>query len=180
MLLDAALARHGVERAVLAGHSLGSTYVAHFARRDRERAQRVVGVVLLDPVACLMHQAKTTAEFVFNSLYSLEDATMDYIFKKELWSAIVVSRHLAWHEGEWWLDDCTKQVPTLVAVGAKDMIVAPERVRTAFGSWQARVRGVRLPYMPCGHGSWLADPELNAELVGSVRALRRDVAARGR
>ena len=64
---------------MLAGHSLGSTYVAHFARRDRARgtdARRVVGVVLLDPVACLLHQAKTTAEFVFNSLYTLEDATM--------------------------------------------------------------------------------------------------------
>ena len=67
-------------------------------------------MVLLDPVACLLHQATTTSEFVCNSLYSLEDATMDYIFKKELWSAIMVSRHLAWHEGEWWLDDCTKQV----------------------------------------------------------------------
>ena len=181
-LLDAALARHGVQRAVMAGHSLGSTYVAQFARRDRARgdARRVVGVVLLDPVACLLHQAKTTSEFVFNSLYNLEDATMDYIFKKELWSAIMVSRHLAWHEGEWWLDDCTKQVPTLVTVGAKDMIVAPERVRAAFGSWQARLRGVRLQYLPCGHGSWLADPELNAELVSSVRALRRDVATRRR
>ena len=181
-LLDAALTRHGVQRAVMAGHSLGSTYVAQFARRDRARgdARRVVGVVLLDPVACLLHQAKTTSEFVFNSLYNLEDATMDYIFKKELWSAIMVSRHLAWHEGSWWLDECTKQVPTLVAVGAKDMIVAPERVRAAFGSWQARLRGVRLQYMPCGHGSWLADPELNAELVSSVRALRRDVATRRR
>ena len=94
----------------------------------------------------------------------------------------MVSRHLAWHEGEWWLDDCTKQVlgvcfgvglgsglglvvtltltltltltitltltraltlnqvPTLVTVGADDLIVAPERVRAAFGSWQVRVR----------------------------------------
>ena len=32
------------------------------------------------------------------------------------------------------------QVPTLVTVGADDLIVAPERVRAAFGSWQVRVR----------------------------------------
>ena len=32
------------------------------------------------------------------------------------------------------------QVPTLVTVGADDLIVAPERVRATFGSWQVRVR----------------------------------------
>lgn len=179
-LLDDALARLGIERAVLAGHSLGSTFVNYAASRDRERRQRVCGVVLLDPVACLLHHSTTTAEFVYNTPATLEDALMDYVFKKELWSAIVVSRHLPWHEAGVWLEDCSKQVPTLVAVGAQDAIVAPARVRAAFGSWQARLRGVRVVWMSGGHGSWLGDEDLNAQLVGSVRALRSEVAARRR
>ena len=32
------------------------------------------------------------------------------------------------------------QVPTLVTVGADDLIVAHKRVRAAFGSWQVRDR----------------------------------------
>ena len=187
-LLDGALERLGVRRAVLVGHSLGSVYVNYAARRDRDTANgrggggrgrgRVGGVVLIDPVACLLHHATTTSAFVYNELHSLEDATMDYLFKKELWSAIVVSRHLPWHEASFFVDDAAASVPTLVTVGAADEVVAPRKVKAAFGSIKARLKGVRVLSMEGGHGSWLDSPELNAQLVGAVRGLRREVAGK--
>ena len=180
-LLDAALERLGIHRAVLAGHSLGSAYVNYAAQRDRDPANgrgRVGGVVLIDPVACLLHHATTTSAFVYNRLHSLEEAAMDFLFKKELWSAIVVSRHLPWHEASFFLDDCNAHVPTLVTVGAADAVVPPRRVRAAFGSIKARLKGVRVLSMQGGHGAWLNEPQLNAQLVGAVRGLRREVAAK--
>ena len=151
---------------MLVGHSLGSTFVHYAASRDG--AGRVAGVALLDPVACLLHHSTTTGEFVYSSNQaSLEEALMDFVFKKELWSSIVVSRNLPWHEASLWPSDCSPQTPTLVAVGARDLVVAPTRVRAAFGSWQARLRGVRVLWMEQGaHGSWLADEAQGAELGG--------------
>jgi len=179
-LLHAALGRLGIERAVLVGHSLGSTFV-HYAT-SRDGAGRVAGVALLDPVACLLHHSTTTGEFVYSSNQaSLEEALMDFVFKKELWSSIVVSRNLPWHEASLWPADCSPQTPTLVAVGARDLVVAPTRVRAAFGSWQARLRGVRVLWMEQGaHGSWLADEAQGAELVAAVRSLRREASRGGR
>ena len=67
----------------------------------------------------------------------------DFLFKKELWTSILIARHLPWDLAGVWLDDCTPQTPTLIAVGSTDAIVDPSRVAAGFGSWQVRLWGVK-------------------------------------
>ena len=102
--------------------------------------------------------------------------------EQELWSSIVVSRSLVFHEASFFLEDCSAQKPTLVAVGLDDVVVAPEAILRHYGSLQARLRGVRVLSMEgIGHGGWIEDDKGNrAALVAAVRTLRRDVANLGR
>ena len=102
--------------------------------------------------------------------------------EQELWSSIVVSRSLVFHEASFFLEDCSAQKPTLVAVGLDDVVVAPEAILRHYGSLQARLRGVRVLGMEgIGHGGWIEDSKGNrAALVAAVRTLRRDVANLGR
>ena len=101
---------------------------------------------------------------------------------QELWTSIVVSRSLEFHEASFFVEDCSAQKPTLVAVGLDDVVVAPEAILRHYGSLQARLRGVRVLSMEgIGHGGWIEDDKGNrAALVAAVRTLRRDVANLGR
>ena len=102
--------------------------------------------------------------------------------EQELWTSIVVSRSLEFHEASFFVEDCSAQKPTLVAVGMDDVVVAPEAILRHYGSLQARLRGVRVLSMEgIGHGGWIEDDKGNrAALVAAVRTLRRDVANLGR
>ena len=72
-LLDAALERLRLPRAVLVGHSLGSAYASYATQFDAQRSEadglagrrRYGGVVYIDPIACNVHHARTTREFVY-------------------------------------------------------------------------------------------------------------------
>ena len=101
---------------------------------------------------------------------------------QELWTSIVVSRSLEFHEASFFLEDCSAQKPTLVAVGMDDVVVAPAAVLRHYGSLQARLRGVRVLGMEgIGHGGWIDESKENrAALVVAVRTLRQDVANLGR
>eukprot|EP00966_Prymnesium_polylepis_P090553 2096968-Prymnesium_polylepis.1 len=184
-LLDAALDASGVRRAVLAGHSLGSAFVSYAARRDGLRAagggkRRFGGAVFIDPIACGLHHSRTTREFVYTRIERMQHSIEDYIFKKELWTATVIARHLPWHDASLWLDDCVPAAPTLLAVGACDTIIHPRRIAQAFGSWNARLRGVRVLTMAdMGHGGWLQDETSSAVLAASILALRQESASIG-
>lgn len=182
-LLDAILDEHRITRAVIAGHSLGSAFANYYAVRDARRSagrRRVGGVVLLDPIACMLHHARTTREFVYTPVRSCQQSLEDYLFKKELWTSIVIARQLSWHEGAAWVDSFVPQVPTLVAVGTRDQIVPSGAVKAAFGSWGARLRGVQVLTLDGkGHGDWLYDGEALAQLAAGVRKLRGESARIG-
>ena len=47
-----------------------------------------------------------------------------------------------------WLDDCSPQTPTLIAVGSTDAIISPDRIAAGFGSWQARLLTLTLTLTP--------------------------------
>jgi len=134
-------------------------------------------VVLIDPIATNLHHSRSTREVVFTRVDSLQASFEDFVFKKELWTSSVVARHLPWHEASWWLDECVPQTPTLIAVGSMDTIINPAAASTGFGTWQARLRGVRVLAMEgMGHGEWLVSEEGGAKLVASVQALRQEAA----
>ena len=79
-----------------------------------------------------------------------------------------------------WPDDCVPSVPTLVVVGTSDSIVPSSSVRQSFGSWQARLRGVKvLTLEGSGHGEWLFSAEHGSRLSEAVRALRQEAARFG-
>ena len=107
----------------------------------------------IDPIACNIHHARTTREFVYTRVETPQRSFEDFLFKKELWTSIVIARHLPWDLAGVWLDDCTPQTPTLIAVGSTDAIISPDRVAAGFGSWQAR-----LPLPPQPH-PWQALPQ---------------------
>lgn len=67
---------------------------------------RVSGVVLIDPIAINLHHARTTREVVYTRLDSAQSSFEDFLFKKELWTAILIARHLPWDQASFWLDDC--------------------------------------------------------------------------
>ena len=67
------------------------------------------------------------------------------------------------------------QVPALVCVSEADSIVPAQNVKQVFGSWQARLRGVRvLELRGAGHGGWLGDADLRARLANGVVGLARE------
>ena len=182
-LVEAALDAHGLQRAVVVGHSLGSAYAAYVVHSDARRnggeggaAPRVAGTVLIDPIAVNLHHARTTREVIFTRLDSAQASFEDFLFKKELWTATLVARHLPWYEASFWLDDCAARSPTLIAVGSLDTIITPTGASQGFGSWRARLKGVRVLTMEgVGHGGWLQPNEAAAEgLVAAVHALRQE------
>jgi len=142
---------------------------------DEAAGRRVSGVVLIDPIAINLHHARTTREVVYTRLDSAQSSFEDFLFKKELWTAILIARHLPWDQASFWLDDCRAQTPTLVAVGTLDTIVNPRAASQGFGSWKARRRGVRVLTMEgMGHGEWLVNDAAADSLVASVHALRQE------
>ena len=178
-LVEQAMDSHGLPRAVVVGHSLGSVYATYLKKRDmREGRHRVGGVVLIDPIAVNMHHARSTREVIFTRLDSAQASFEDFLFKKELWTSTLVARHVPWHEASFWLDECVANVPTLIAVGSLDTIMSPRAASQGFGSWKARRKGVRVLTMEgMGHGGWLTS-ELAAEsLVASIAALRIESAS---
>jgi len=149
----------GIERAVVGGHSLGTAYASYVASADARgelarrggseaaasaagsapsaKSRRISGLVLIDPIACLLHQSRVTNQFVYTPASSLKEAADDYYFKKELFTATVIARQLPWHDAAVWLDERTPQTPTLVALSSQDSIVPAVNVQSVFGSWQA-------------------------------------------
>ena len=53
------------------------------------RSRRVGGLVLIDPIACLLHQSRVTNQFVYTPASCLKEASDDFYFKKELFTATV-------------------------------------------------------------------------------------------
>ena len=181
-LLDEALESLGLRRVVVVGHSLGSVYATYVARWDamREEAGRgkVGAVALIDPIAVNLHHARSTREVMFTRLDSAQASFEDFLFKKELWTAILIARHVPWHKAAYWLDDCVAHRPTLIAVGSLDTIVDPIAARQGFGSWKARRKGVRVLTMEgMGHGGWLTSDPAAEKLSAAVAALRIESAS---
>ena len=132
--------------------------------------------MLIDPIAINLHHARTTREVVFTRLDSAQASFEDFLFKKELWTSTLIARHLPWYEASFWLDDCNARQPTLIAVASLDTIITPARASQGFGSWRARLKGVRVLTMEgIGHGGWLQPNEASTEsLVAAVHALRQE------
>ena len=169
-LMDDALEDLGIDRVVVAGHSLGSAYAHYYSMHDREKSlprsskakasqsqehamtpsesvdapqinkRRVGGLVLLDPIACCLYHPRVTSEFVYPQVTGVLQAAEDYFVKKELFAAALISRHLPWHQANVWLEDCSPAVPTLVGLSTDDKIVPSDAVQKVFGSWSARLR----------------------------------------
>ena len=140
----------------------------------------MAGLVLVDPIACCLYHPSVTSEFVYpgSRVATPFQACDDYYVKKELFSAALVTRHLPWHEANFWLQDCSPAVPTLVALSVDDAIVPARHIGQVFGSWQARLRhGARVWRMPgMGHGEWLVNDAAADSLVAAVHALRLEAA----
>lgn len=84
---------------------------------------------------------------------------------------------VAW-QASFWLDDCAAKTPTLIAVGTLDTIVNPRAASQGFGSWKARLRGVRVLTMGgMGHGEWLINDAAGASLIASIHALRAEASS---
>ena len=189
-LVADALDSLGIARVVVAGHSLGSAYASYLAGADARGelaprtsagraleagARRVGALVLIDPIACLLHHSRVTSQFVYTPAATLKEAADDFYFKKELFTASIISRHLPWHDAAVWLDERSRSTPTLVALSADDSIVPAAKVQAVFGSWQAKLRGVRVLSMPgIGHGGWLTDTRAGQELAAAVRTLCKE------
>ena len=114
--------------------------------------------MLIDPIAVNLHHARTTREVVFTRLDSaqvrltplsiplshahvsrrLQASFEDFLFKKELWTSVLIARHLPWHEASFWLEDAVAHSPTLIAVGMLDSVVNPRAASQGFGSWKVR------------------------------------------
>ena len=102
----------------------------------------------------------------------------DFLFKKELWTATLIARHLPWYEASFWLDDCVPSTPTLIVAGTLDSIINARAVSMGFGSWKARLRGVRvLTLEGISHGEWLVNEVAADSLIASVHALRQEAAS---
>ena len=166
-ILDA----HGLESAVVVGHSLGTAYVNYLRRHA---PQRVGAVALIDPICCMLHQAAITRAFVYKPVgSSARVAAEEYYVRRELFTSNVISRHMRWHEAALWPSECNPATPTLIVLSGEDSIVPVQAIHSCASTWQAKARGVEVLLLPgLGHGGWLGDKAAAAQIASRVRALR--------
>ena len=168
--IEAVLDAHGIDDAIVVGHSLGTAY-ANYLRRFAP--DRVAGLALIDPIAAMIHHRDTSEAFVYKAVGpSCKTAAEEYYIRRELWTANVVSRHMRWHEAALWPSDCMPSKPTLIVLSLDDEIVPVQAIRECATTWRARARGVSvLPLPGLGHGGWLGDAKAGKLIADRVRAL---------
>jgi len=154
---------HGVESAVVIGHSLGTAYASYL---NRFASERVAAMTLIDPICCMLHHSRTSKAFVYRPVGpSVMVACEEYYVRRELFTSNVIARHFRWHEATLWPSDCTPATPLLIVLSEEDVIVPVEALRSCATTWNARARGVQVLSLPgLGHGGWLG---------GGPRASRR-------
>lgn len=168
---EALLDAHGLERAVVVGHSLGTAYTNYLLRYA---PARVAATALIDPICCMLHHARITNAFVYEPVASLRVAVEEYYIRRELFTSNVIARYCRWHEASLWPTSCSPATPTLIVLSEDDKIVPVDALRACATSWTARARGVRVLRLPgLGHGGWLLEPSACAEIATRVRGLAR-------
>jgi len=168
-LLRQALRRHGLESAVVAGHSLGSAYAVY---AHRHAPSLVSSLVLIDPIACQMHHPSLIDYFFYALPYSTASLLEEYYIRRELFTSYVISRHIWWWEAACWLGDMSAAKPTLVCLSEDDAIVNADGLRAYWDRPEAKARGVRvLALEGVGHGAWLANERAREALAAAIREL---------
>ena len=112
-------------------------------------------------------------------------AVEEYYFRRELFTANVLVRHMRWHEVSIWPTDFEPGMPTTLVLSRADAIVpvaalARDVVGTG-GATLARssARGVRLLLLPGGHGEWVMHPPSARRVAERVREHARPSGASG-
>lgn len=161
-----------VSSAVVIGHSLGTAYANYL---NRFAPERVAAMAIIDPICCMLHQARTADAFVYAPVgASVKVACEEYYVRRELFTSNVIARHFRWHEATLWPSDCTPNTPLLIVLSEDDVIVPVEPLRASATTWNARARGVQVLSLPgLGHGGWLGDSLASGEIARRVRGLAR-------
>ena len=122
--LLAILDRHGWERVVLAGNSYGSTLVAPLLR-DPAAAARIAALVLVDPVALLLHEPSVAYNFVRRAPRTAPEWQVHYFSATDALVAHTLARRFFWAQCVLWKEELTRnrQRRATVALGGRDCIV---------------------------------------------------------
>ena len=167
--LEAVLANHHIDSAVIVGHSLGTAYASYM---KRYAPQVVAGLALIDPICCMTHHATIADAFVYQPVGpSVGVCAEEYFIRREIFTSNVISRNFRWHEAALWPSECSPLMPTLLVLSDEDPIVAVKPIQTNARTLPAYARGVRVLAVPGGHGGWIGNERSLGQIAARVRAL---------
>lgn len=120
-----ALARHGVQKACVAGHSFGTVCCAWLV----DLAPQVVAqLVLLDPVSILLALPDVASNFLYRSPRSLMEHIIHLGASSEIGINNTLRRHFWWYNSMLWAEDL-ERIPTVIHLASGDEIAPVSQIR---------------------------------------------------
>ncbi|KAI9821181.1 MAG: hypothetical protein M1827_003915 [Pycnora praestabilis] len=120
------LQKHGWGRFVLVSHSYGSVISTHLLQTPKI-ANNVGPVLLIDPVAFLLHLPDVAFNFTCRKPQRANEYQLWYFASKDMGVAHTLSRHFFWSENILWRHDLEGRRVT-VSLAGRDLIVNTDAV----------------------------------------------------
>lgn len=115
----AILARHGVKRASIIGHSFGSIAAAWFVKRH---VDMVAHISLLDPVSLLLFFPEVSYAFLYRFPSTLVEWIIYLVAAQEITISHTLYRNFWWYNNLIWLEDLPSDVGVIVGLSGNDEV----------------------------------------------------------
>ncbi|KAI9310869.1 Alpha/Beta hydrolase protein [Dichotomocladium elegans] len=173
--LERMLSHHGFSDAVFVGHSLGTGVMSWAIQHC---ANRVAGMVFLDPICFMLHYKDICINFVYRVPKTAAESIVKYFASSELYISYFISRHFHWFQMALYVTpmsdiaypkngyNTTSNLPrsTKVFLSAADNIVDSARVSNYLSK-----NGVDAVVMDgMDHGWFLAKRAWQKEIIDTV------------
>lgn len=92
---------------------------------------RVSSVSFIDPVTFLLFLPNVCINFVYARprMFDLRAWVIHYFAKREMNTAITLSRHFYWYQNDLWIEDLDDSMKVMVCLAGQDMIVPSGAVK---------------------------------------------------
>ncbi|KAJ3071688.1 hypothetical protein HDU98_004947 [Podochytrium sp. JEL0797] len=163
---------HGVSKALVVGHSLGSASAAWMIKHSKYCASSV----LLDPIVFTTFHPSLAFNFVHrNPGHNTETTKANefmtrWLCSRELYISHTISRHFIWHQAMIWAEDLPKNHH--VVVSRQDLLIDVCQVEKYLVDSKVNYTAYDLD-----HGEFLFTPHVQQEVVAKIADMAREIHA---